>query len=385
MTRRRRFWRAGLALVATIFAPSVLRAQRALPTLDIGGTSVRYADSVSSSAFTLAPAVRLDWTNATVGLAGSLSQLDGSLSTQGLATASFYSPAAGPLVGELAGTLGGSSRDGGRTGQALALGRVHLMTDRRGVWGGFGGGTAYDGVSSHSVILGEAGAWMQFGNATALATLTPQAVDDSMRFADAEAAVRWELPRVDVGVSAGYRSGRNLPAWGGGSRSWGSGSITAWVSPRFALVGTVGTYPVDPTQGFPGGRYLSLSVRIGARGPRTTDREPSTTVRPIVVEEHRTSVAGVSAFTVTAEGRGRYVLRVHAPAARSVEVGGDFTNWDAVALSPARDGWWAVTLPIEPGTHQLNVRVDGGRWLVPPGVTAVTDEFGGAVGVISVP
>lgn len=357
-----------------------------LPTIDVGGSSVRYGDSLSASALVVSPAVRLDWNSATVGISGSFSQLDASWSSQGLLSGSFYTPAHGPLVGELAGTLGGSvHQDGGRTGQGLAIGRAHLMSARRGVWAGVGGGGAWDGLARHSVLLGEAGAWLQAAGATALATVSPQAVDDSVRFTDAEVAVRWQFPRVDLGLSAGYRAGDALPSWGGSSRSWGSGSVTAWVSSRLAIVGSIGSYPVDPTEGFPGGRFASLAIRLGARGPRTTDREPSSAARPIVVEEQRTAEAGVSAFAVAAAGSGRYVLRVHATGARVVEVGGDFTDWKPVALAAARDGWWTVTLPIAPGAHQLNVRVNGGRWLVPPGVTAITDEFGGAVGIISIP
>jgi hypothetical protein len=30
----------------------------------------------------------------------------------------------------------------------------------------------------------------------------------------------------------------------------------------------------------------------------------------------------------------------------------------------------------------MNVRVDGGGWLAPPGLTTVVDEFGGVVGIL---
>jgi len=41
-------------------------------------------------------------------------------------------------------------------------------------------------------------------------------------------------------------------------------------------------------------------------------------------------------------------------------------------------------MPIARGTHQINLRVNGGRWIVPPGLTPITDEFGGAVGLLIV-
>jgi hypothetical protein len=53
-------------------------------------------------------------------------------------------------------------------------------------------------------------------------------------------------------------------------------------------------------------------------------------------------------------------------------------------MQPASGGWWAVTLPINAGKYQMNLRLDGGRWLVPPGLLSMRDEFGGAVGLLVV-
>jgi hypothetical protein len=39
---------------------------------------------------------------------------------------------------------------------------------------------------------------------------------------------------------------------------------------------------------------------------------------------------------------------------------------------------------MTPGTHQLNIRVDGDAWRAPPGTTTVTDDYNGSVGVIVV-
>jgi 1,4-alpha-glucan branching enzyme len=81
----------------------------------------------------------------------------------------------------------------------------------------------------------------------------------------------------------------------------------------------------------------------------------------------------------------RRSLRVHAPLASSVEIMGDFTNWQPVRLAAARDGWWTVAIRIDPGPHQLNVRASGGPWTVIPGLATINDEFGGTVGVLVVP
>jgi len=63
---------------------------------------------------------------------------------------------------------------------------------------------------------------------------------------------------------------------------------------------------------------------------------------------------------------------------------GDFTDWRPVVLTASGDGTWEVTLPIAPGIHRVNVRVNGGAWSVPPGLTVATDDFGGEVGLLPI-
>jgi hypothetical protein len=53
-------------------------------------------------------------------------------------------------------------------------------------------------------------------------------------------------------------------------------------------------------------------------------------------------------------------------------------------MSQSSAGAWSMPLVTSPGTHQVNVRVDGGPWQVPPGLTSMADEFGGAVGLLVV-
>jgi 1,4-alpha-glucan branching enzyme len=90
-----------------------------------------------------------------------------------------------------------------------------------------------------------------------------------------------------------------------------------------------------------------------------------------------------AAFQVDDDHGGRR-LRVRVPSARSVELAGDFTNWQPIALKQGDTDEWEVTLPIAPGVHRLAIRVDGDRWTTPPGVVTVADEFQGTVGVIVV-
>jgi hypothetical protein len=46
------------------------------------------------------------------------------------------------------------------------------------------------------------------------------------------------------------------------------------------------------------------------------------------------------------------------------------------------EGVWEASLAIAPGTHRINVRINGDRWTEPPGVPSVEDEFAGRVGII---
>jgi len=71
------------------------------------------------------------------------------------------------------------------------------------------------------------------------------------------------------------------------------------------------------------------------------------------------------------------------PTARA-EVMGDFTDWKPLPLENVENSWWRIRVPLEPGVHEMNIRVDGREWTVPRGLVRKSDEFGGAVGVFVV-
>jgi hypothetical protein len=48
-------------------------------------------------------------------------------------------------------------------------------------------------------------------------------------------------------------------------------------------------------------------------------------------------------------------------------------------------GRWTLPVDLTPGVHHLNVRFDGGAWLVPSGAVGVDDGYGGRVGLFVVP
>jgi len=94
--------------------------------------------------------------------------------------------------------------------------------------------------------------------------------------------------------------------------------------------------------------------------------------------------AGITRFTVTTTSGRTRLIRVHAPNAMSVEISGDFTLWQPVAMSRSSGGWWTLQRNLAAGSYEVNVRADGGEWLAPPGLPALRDEFGGVVGVLTI-
>jgi hypothetical protein len=350
-------------------------AQRSTPSVEVSGLGVWYADTVRSAGASVSPALRIDWSNATLNASGTFSRLgQGASSVQGTIAPSIFSPSYGLLSFEGAASFGGSSHhDGTRTGQMLGIARAHVMRGDVGTWFGAGLGRTWDGDVWRNVRQAEIGAWTTRDDVDLLATVTPVKVD-SLRYTDFQAALRAPAMRaIDLGVSGGWRAGSVGAAVGGSSRAWGSVTGTAWVSSRVAIVASAGNYPVDLTQGYPGGRFVTLALRLGARDVAETSTAETAPTPP-----------AAPAFEVRPAPQGRRVLRFNAPTARSVEISGDFTKWQAVRLTAEGNGWWNVTLPVTVGTHQVNLRVDGGAWVAPPGLLTSRDEFGGIVGILVV-
>ena len=373
-----------LALSIVLALPA--SAQLARASVDVGGTGVRFADSVDVAALALSPTARFAWPRAVVATAGTLSLLgaDG-WTTQGVLEATGLATSRGALSGELTGSVGGSAHeDGTRTSQLLALGRLHADASRSGAWLGAGGGRTWSGVVWRSLLLGEIGGWLRTGSARSVTTFSasavPTMVDDSLRYVDVAAEGTWETARLELTASLGARAGAVLPEFGGARRAWGSVQAVRWLSRHTAVVAAVGTYPVDPTQGYPGGQYATLALRFATPALARTAPAPAPPVAPAATPRLPT----VEVTVLTAPD-GQRTLRVWAPSASRVDVSGDFTSWSPLALTAAGGGWWAVTIPLKRGTYQMNIRSDDGPWRAPAGLPVLRDEFGGTVGVLSVP
>ena len=375
----RRITRALLAIAA--LAPTAVNAQRVTSTLELSGLKLRYADSVDASSVALSPSFGITGRRASVELDGTLSRFDsGDWAGQGSLTGGVFAPVGRRLAAELAGWAGGSAHeDGAKTGQAIGTVRGHLLGARAGGW--IGGGAGYVRTSderSNGLRHFEAGGWTRRGRVTLLGSVSPTAVGDSIRYTDAQVFLRWIGSGVEINGSLGWRWGNRRPTDAGDRSMWGNGSAAVWLMPWLALTASGGTYPLDLTQGFPGGRYGSVGLRLTTR---------SRTASPEWEGRHGRELAnpadfGIEGFQVRAGSAGTWTVRVRAPGARSVEISGDFTSWEPVTLTASADGWWTAGLPIPRGTYQMSVRRDGGRWLVPPGLVGVKDEFGGEAGIL---
>ena len=365
-----------LSLAVAFCDAQFCAAQRLESTLDAGGVAIQYADTLSGVAATFTPHVFGDWGNRIADLSGTYSQFGSNWSIQGTASASLFSRVGG-FLGELSLFGGGSShRDGSRTGELLANARVHLQRRSSELFAGVGGGTTSFGDQTRTIVLGELGAETDLDNAVATFSITPVTMGDSIKYADSQLSFVMQRPLFDLSALVGGRVGDQLTSLGGTARVWGNVSVSRWLTSNFAVVASGGTYPIDPTQGYPGGRFVSLGLRIASAARRVSSPSIDVSASP-----SDSNVASVVKF-LTERNAGVVTFRIFAPSAQNVELTGDFTNWEPLAAAPVGDGWWTVARPLIIGKYQMNLRIDGGKWVVPPGLLAIVDEFGGNVGLL---
>jgi len=371
------------ALIALLLTPRVGDAQTVESSVELGGVALRYADTLSTTAAILTPRITADWNSTSVEAFGTYSQFTtGGWATQGILSASQFVPVRHGLFGELSGFAGGSTHsDGTRTGEFIANGRLHVSRRGNEVFAGLGVGRTWDDAAWRSIVLGEAGVSLTLRQTTAMLTITPTMVNDSIKYADTQASLTRKGDRVELGALLGFRAGDQITTLSANVKSWASASGVFWMTPGIALVAGVGNYPIDPTQGFPGGRFASLSVRL-ARRERPSEASESPADEPLPAAPTASAIPAVTAFSAQRRTDGMVTLQVRVPSAQLVEINGDFTNWDPIKLTPSGPDSWSVTVPMKNGKYQMNVRVNGGKWIAPPGLLSMSDEFGGTVGLL---
>lgn len=385
-----------VAVIGTAPPPG-LTAQVAA-TMDLGVSGVHYDGFLPSTAVSASPALRYERPQLFILAGGTYLQFEsGNHSLQGNLTASAFTPAFGHFRGELLTNIGASTyADFASFSHALIGPRVHWAGDRQGTWVTGSLGTTSYGAGQRPVTTAALGAWVQRIAATWLLTGTYNQVGDTT-YTDLEGALHAQRWRVTFDGLLGVRGWSH----GGGHGVYGEASAALALLDHLAFVVSGGRYPTDPIWGSVSGRYFGVAFRLTALPWRTSAPLPP----PPRAPPHGTTPA--TAFGgATTGGRGPYdepptgggsvqvrpclcegrILVIFTGPAATVEVTGDFTDWEPVSLVPGSGaGEWTTTLSLGPGTYRFNIRINGGVWTVPDGVTALRDDFEGLVGLLTVP
>jgi hypothetical protein len=150
---------------------------------------------------------------------------------------------------------------------------------------------------------------------------------------------------------------------------FGTISVTRPVAPIAAIVLSAGSLANATQVSSPqNGAYVKLGVDLHRRVSVDSAPTINSAIRPIL--------------SVDPLSNHRFVIRITAPTARTVELRGDATGWTQRGLSKAADGSWELQLVLLPGLHRISVRFDGGPWNAPEGLPRGADDFGDPFGVI---
>lgn len=289
----------------------------------------------------------------------------------------YYLPFFRAMRGEMSLTTSGSAQQGLMpTMQFVPQARLHFLDLQRGLWTGGSFARTFDGDQWRTTLVGDLGGWFRRGATVVTANVRPQQLQNGDLMSDYGATIDHTLGSVSFSGTFGWRTGQADRV----DLGWVSVGATFPINGRFLATASVGNYPADLLQRLPGARFVSLSIRLPSRSvfPRRDDRS-SVTARPA------SSTDGVILrITNTDSTNTARIVRVRAPASERVEIMADFTDWMPLALVKTPEGVWEITVSVTRGAHRLNVRLDGGDWLVPTNVARVTDEFGGVVGLVLV-
>jgi hypothetical protein len=416
---------ASLTLAAALLAPVPRElAAQLVSTMEAGQLSV--SDGVLPySALQFTPRLEYRTPYATLVARGSAFLADQNLQiADGTVSGTFTSPTVYGVRAEMIGNASRAVDDRSLgTDQVDVQTRVHVMFRQAGgMW--FGGGVARPwrvAVISSADVL-DAGAWTKVGDPRVklgVATLTASftnfsfskvaAVRDSStalscaptgmaavatssamsarfsespggtacgrqsRFSDLEGVLRWEVGPLDLNAQTGYRFGDSYDVTPD-SRHWASASATFWLNDRVALIGGGGRQPALPLRGLPARRFGMAGLEV-AYTPVSRGGIPVSLPHTVLVKkfELHTAAGGMQKFVI------------HVGGVETVDVMGDFSDWAPLTLVRRGRDLWELNVPIEPGMHRINVRVDGGQWMAPPGLPTMHDSFSGDVGLFVVP
>ena len=357
---------------------------QAVGSLTAGGAVIEYDGFLSSRALVVAPAFRFDSPNFTIASQGAWTRFEsGNRVIQGNLAAAWLIGSDDRWRLEVAAATGASqyaSQPG--TGHFLGGARIHFFGRQTGGWLGATSGRTWGDGRTAPIELSAAG-WSVRQKLAFVGSATASSVDGS-RFLDLLGAVRWTAAAAEIEARVGVRPWSSGRARIGDATTGGFSEVTAQVpiSRWLSLSVGGGSYLSDPARRVLGAKYLNAGLRL-----RTVSRaSPDGPFLTAAMMRARLATGARAAIRLEIARRGEHqAIRVFAPGASVVELMADFTDWAVVPLTRIAPGIWEVALPIAPGVHRVNVRLDGGPWIAPAGTRSEEAEFGGTVGVLVVP
>lgn len=404
-----------VALVAmALLVPAREVSAQLASRLEAGALVSSQLGGLQENAFAVRPSLRYDSPRFSLAATGSAWNLGSDWQlADGSAHVAVSSPSAHGLHAELVANASRIAYDAGLpSDQVDARAKVHMLFDQR---GGFWLGGGVDRPVQVSVVsaveVTGGGAWTRIGGATVSGSVTNfafsragtmqdssdasscavntggtlpvssaapaagmatnstggRACQRQSRFSDIEGALEWAYGSLEVHAQGGYRVGDVLDAMDD-ARRWGGATATYWVSSQFAAVFGGGREPGNPARGLPARSFANLGVMLAyVPIPRRT----------VAV----TSTAAVTVFQAENAGYGNRTIILRAGGVERVEIMGTFTDWEPRTMTRIGRDRWEITLPVDAGVHQVNVRLDNGKWRPPPGLPAMRDGFNGDVGI----
>jgi hypothetical protein len=183
-------------------------------------------------------------------------------------------------------------------------------------------------------------------------------------FTDAELTSHWGWAPYELAITGGRRFGRFS-----GQRAWGFASLSVPVRQRMGISVAGGWRSEQPERAQPGGGFVQIALRV--------DATPRPSGPPLA-----TSSKDELSLSVVPLARG-YRLRLIAHSAQTAELKGDLSDWEVRAFERMKPGTWELDVDVPPGIYRINVRINAQDWIVPNGLVASPDGFGGMAGTLN--
>lgn len=351
--------------------------------IEAGVSEVRYDGFLASAAGSVSPTIRWEHPRGRgfVSARGTYLRFEsGRHSLDGSVNGSWFAPVAPRLRAELGVSAGASQYANiASFSHSEAEARLHLMSAERGGWAGASAGRSYFSGVPRNVVVLATGFWLLRRDKTMFVSLDRSFIGDTA-YSDLRASGRWRESRLVLEGIVGAR------VWsrGGGRGVYGEGSAALTLGPEVALVLSAGRYPTDAVSGSIAGRYVTAALRVGS----IPIRRPAPRALPVNEPVYTGSDGAVKAAETSLAIQIRpddVLLTVYAAGAASVEITGDFTDWQPVPLNRGAGDTWTGVFRMTAGMHRVNVRRDGGPWIVPTGTMRRPDDYDGEVGVFVLP